>query len=104
MSKKIIALLILCWNIFSQSYQISFDQQFDHDKKKLNVNIKLAQNEMILKQTMNISIDNPHVQIIQQLYSPSEKKYIPEFAESKEIFKNNVKISTELNTELKQNI
>jgi thiol:disulfide interchange protein DsbD len=105
MYKKTFIFAAFCWSIVSLSYHISFDQQ-EHNgsPEKLNISIELSQSEIILKQTMNISIDNPHVQITQLHYPTSEKKYIPEFADSKEIFEKNILISANLKANNKQPI
>ena len=104
MNKQLFIFAALCWNIISQSYQISFDQNLTAQKDKLAISIQLAPNEMILKQTMKISIDNPHIKIKQLHYPSSEKKYIPEFSDSKEIFENKVQFSADLDINTKQNL
>jgi len=105
MYKKMVTFTALCWNFISLSYHISFDQQQLNDTaNKLSITINLSKDEMILKQSMNISIDNPHVQITQLHYPASEKKYILEFADSKEIFENTVALSADLKSDKKQSI
>lgn len=105
MYKKLLKLTILSSSILAQSYHISFDQVTQTDQQKLQIKIELAPQEQILKQTMQVSVDNPFVQLAQiQYQTPSEKKYIPEFAASEEIFENQVELSTKFTTTTKQNI
>ncbi len=105
MYKKLLKLTILSSSLLTQSYNISFDQATQADQQKLQIKIELAPQEQLLKQTMQVSVDNPLVQLAQiQYQTPSEKKYIPEFAASEEIFENQVELSTKFTTTTKQNI
>lgn len=104
MNKQLIIFSVLCWSILTQCYKISFDQHQNNDTNKLDIVIELAPKEMILKQTMSVSIDNPYTKITQLHYPPTEKKYIPEFADSKEIFENTITVSADLSSDIKQNI
>lgn len=105
MYKKLFLYSMLLSTFFVQGYNISFDQITQPDQQKLQIKIELAPQERVLKQTMQVSVDNPLVQLAQiQYQTPSEKKYIPEFAASEEIFENQVELSTKFTTTTKQNI
>lgn len=106
MYKKLSLYAVLLQTLIMQGYNISFDQQtINADQEKLQIQINLSQEEQILKQTVQVSIDNPLVQLTQLHYqTPSEKKYIPYFAESKEVFENQLNLSAELSKNSKQNI
>ena len=67
-----------------QEFQISSVQ------KNVQLDLALDNHEQILKQTLSVSIDNPHATIGQISITPvATKQYLPEFADSKEIFNKN---------------
>lgn len=106
MHKKLCLYATLLVSCLTHCYNISFDQQKTGlDQEQLQIKIDLSAQEQILKQTIQVSIDNPSVELTQiQYQTPSEKKYIPEFADSKEIFEHQVKFSADLTKNNKQNV
>ena len=72
-----------------QEFQISSVQ------KNVQLDLALDNHEQILKQTLSVSIDNPHATIGQISITPvATKQYLPEFADSKEIFNKNTSKSS----------
>ena len=62
--------------------------------KQIDMTMTLGENEAILKQTLSVSLDNPHAQLGTVSYSQTPtKKYLPEFLATKEIFEGNVTVS-----------
>ncbi|MBI2344938.1 sulfite exporter TauE/SafE family protein [Candidatus Dependentiae bacterium] len=106
MYKKLSLYAALLHTFLIQGYNISIDQQsINSDQERLQIKIDLDPTEKILKQTIQVSIDNPSVELTQLQYqTPSEKKYIPEFADSKEIFEHELNFYAELTKNTKQNI
>ena len=48
--------------------------------KQIDMTMTLDENEAILKQTLSVSLDNPHAQLGMVSYSQTPtKKYLPEF-------------------------
>jgi len=67
------------------------EQSASADQKIVQVQINLGENESIIKQTMSISLDSPHLQMGSVTYNPTaHKKYIPQFSDSKDVFENQV--------------
>lgn len=71
-------------------YSIAFNEtSHSIDQKTVHVNIDLNEQEYILKQTISVSLDSPHIQMGTINYQTApHKKYIPNFADTKDVFEN----------------
>lgn len=70
-----------------QEYQISALQ------KNIELELNLQDSEQILKQTLSVSVDNPHAKLGQISITPAtQQQYLPEFCDSKEILDKQTKI------------
>ncbi len=68
-------------NMVVQELQISKQQ------KQIQLDLALEHSEKILKQTLSVSVDNPHATLGQISINPgATQQYLPEFCNSKEIF------------------
>lgn len=110
MNHKNILFLITLWcSTLITAYTISMDEKNTAiDQKIVQIQINLQANETIVKQTMSISLDTPHVQLGTITYDPiPHKKYIPQFSETKDVFENHVTMTIPLHrtqsTELDSN-
>ena len=96
MTKKInLTLLLLAITTTTHTLDITL-QEHTVSKQQKNVELQFLLNadEQILKQTLSISIDNPHATCGQISIVPSAtKQYLPDFADSKEILENNIMLS-----------
>lgn len=93
-------MLTSMWSMAMMPYKISFDQQpVSHSALDVQINIALDSQETILKQTMSISLDSPQVQLGTIHYEPTaQKKYVPLFNQSKDIFEHDVAITVPVHT------
>ena len=66
-------------NMVVQELQISKQQ------KQIQLDLALEHSEKILKQTLSVSVDNPHATLGQISINPgATQQYLPEFCNSKE--------------------
>lgn len=69
----------------------------------INVDVHLTPQQSLLKDTLTISLDSPDAHMGTVAYqTPSQKTYVSEFAQTKEIFQNDVHVSVPV-TSLDQN-
>mgnify|MGYP003402257926 len=90
-------------NMVVQELQISKQQ------KQIQLDLALEHSEKILKQTLSVSVDNPHATLGQISINPgATQQYLPEFCNSKEIFDQNttllMPISIDTNQPVNPNI
>ncbi|MBP6892460.1 thioredoxin family protein [Candidatus Babeliales bacterium] len=90
--KKLLLLTLLATTI--HSFDITVQNYFISNRKQnIQLDIQFDPNEQILKQTLSVSVDNPHASIGQISITPvATKQYLPEFADSKEIFEKNTTV------------
>lgn len=68
-------------------------EEFNISSQQKNINLTLSMDstERIIKQTLSVSLDNPHTTCAAISVTPNaSKQYLPEFSDSKEILENNV--------------
>lgn len=75
-------------------YSIVFNETSQSiDQKTVHINIDLSEQEYILKQTISVSLDSPHLQMGTINYeTTAHKKYIPNFADTKDVFEKHLSI------------
>lgn len=72
-------------------------------QKELTFAFQLDPDETILKQTLHISLDSPYVKLSPFVFSDNgTKQYLPEFKDSKEIFHQNITVTTIATTDVKE--
>lgn len=93
--KNFFILLFLLSSNFSHTLDITFEeQQISKLQKNIQLQLLLSEAEQILKQTLSISLDNPHTTLGPISITPSAtKQYLPTFADSKEVFEKNIMLT-----------
>lgn len=95
---NLLCTIMLCSSTLLMPYTISFDQhQQGQDQQNVQIKITLEPEETILKQTMSISLDSPFVTMgAIHFDTTAHKKYISQFAQTKDVFENDLTITVPL--------
>lgn len=100
--KKLLFLTLLTTTIHPFDMIVQ-DVQVSQREKNIQLDIQLDTNEQILKQTLSVSVDNPHASIGQISITPAAtKQYLPEFSDSKEIFDKNTTLMLPISVDTDQ--
>ena len=108
MKKKFInsCLLLTAFNMYAQLEINTEESIINAQEKHISIKITLDPQDEILAQTISVSLDNPHLKAGSISINPSpSQEYLPEFAESKDILKDEVllTIPVTINTDQKIN-
>lgn len=100
--KKFLLLTFFAATIHSLEMTVQ-EISISSQQKNVQLELLLDHNEQILKQTLSISVDNPHAKLGQILITPgATKQYLPEFSDSKEIFDKNTTLTVPVSIDTHQ--
>lgn len=97
-SKKIISFFLLCSTLMLNAVDFSYKvTQLDEHNQNIAVTFTLQENEAIFARTLNISVNNPDLQVMGSSTNvPATKKYIPEFKQDKQVYDQDFIVTTRI--------